>query len=97
MEGYMTEVIKFGGYTVDGIEWLDDDTACLYFEDFNEGDKIVSIVVEKWLEDNSWHFMDNYFAENGYFINSEETTHLDENEQKDVMEFLDSWIESWNE
>ena len=48
MESYMTEKVTIGDYTVDGIEMLDDDTCCLFFEEVEEGNLLVSIVVEYW-------------------------------------------------
>ena len=89
----MGEKVIIGGYTIDGIEMLDGGTCCLFFEDFNEGDKIVGIVVEKWLDEDSWHFSDNYFEENGYFINAEETTHLSESEKEECKALINSWLE----
>lgn len=93
MENYMSEKIVIGGYTIDGIEMLDDVTCCLYFEAFKEGDNMTSIVVEKWLDDDSWHFMDNHFEEYGYFIDAEESTHLSEEEKEECKNFINSWIE----
>ena len=89
----MGERVIIGGYVIDGIEMLDNATCCLYFEDFNEGDELISIVVEKWLDEDSWHFMDNRFALNGYFIHSDETTHLSNSEKEQVKEFMNSWLE----
>lgn len=93
MEGYMGDRIVIGGYVVDGIEMLDDDTCCLYFEDFTEGDVIVSPIVEKWIDMDKFIFMDNYFEAYGHFINSEETTHLTDEDKEKCKEFINSWLE----
>ena len=93
MESYMNEKVVIGGYTIDGIEMLDNDTCCLYFEDFNEGDVTIAIVVEKWLDEDSWHFMDNYFESDGGFINAENSTHLSEEDKEKCKEFINSWLE----
>lgn len=97
MESYMTEEIKFGGYVVDGIDWLDDDTACLYFEEFKEDDCSVMIVVEYWLDEDSWHFRDQFYDEEDNYIDSCDTTHLSDKEKDECMEFILDWIKSWNE
>ena len=96
MESCMGDKIMISGYVVDGIEMLDDNTCCLYFEDFKEGDNIITIVVEKWLDDDSWHFMDNHFEENGYFIDSEDSTHLTDEDKEKCKEFINSWLEDLN-
>ena len=93
MESYMYEKVIIGGYVVSGIEMLDDNTCDMYFEDFTEGDVMIGIVVEKWLDDNSWHFTDNYFALNGYFIDGDESTHLLDADKEKCKEFINSWIE----
>ena len=97
MEKYMGERIVIGGYAIDGIEMLDDDTCCLYFEEFKDDGLSVGIIVEKWLDEGSWHFMDNYFDENGDFLYSEKTTHLSENEKEECKKFIDEWLELLDE
>ena len=89
----MGNKIVIGNYVVDGIEMLDDDTCALYLEEFNEDDVVVSPVIEKWLDEDKFVFMDNYFEENGYFIDSEETTHLTEEDKEKCKEFINSWLE----
>lgn len=93
MENYMGDRIVIGGYVVNGIEMLDDDTCALYLEEFNEGDVVVSPVIEKWLDEDKFVFMDNYFDNDGMFIDAEETTHLSEKEKEECKEFINSWIE----
>ena len=53
MESYMGDRIVIGGYVVDGIEMLDNNTCAMYFEDFTEGDVMYGIVVEYWLDEDS--------------------------------------------
>ena len=93
MEGYMGDRIVIGDYVVDGIEMLDDDTCVLYLEEFNEGDVVVSPIIEKWIDMDKFVFMDNYFDNDGMFINSEETTHLTDEEKEECKEFINSWLE----
>ena len=93
MEGYMGDRIVIGDYVVDGIEMLGDDTCVLYLEEFNEGDVVVSPIIEKWIDMDKFVFMDNYFDNDGMFINSEETTHLTNAEKKECKEFVNSWLE----
>ena len=93
MESYMTEKVTIGDYTVDGIEMLDDETCCLFFEEVEEGNFLVSVVVEYWLDDNTWHFMDNYYENDGHFISVEETTHLSADDKEECMTFMKSWLE----
>ena len=94
MKDYMGDKIMIGGYFVDGIEMLDDNTCAMYFEDFTEGDVMYGIVVEYWLDEDSWHFSDNRFALNGYFIDSEDdSTHLTDEDKEKCKEFIKSWLE----
>ena len=93
MEGYMGDRIVIGDYVVDGIEMLGDDTCVLYLEEFNEGDVVVSPIIEKWIDMDKFVFMDNYFDNDGMFINSEETTHLTDEEKEECKEFINSWLE----
>lgn len=93
MESYMGEKVIIGGYVISGIEMLDDSTCIMYFEDFTEGEFMIGIVVEKWLDENSWHFMDNYFDMDGNFIDGEESTHLLDSDKEKCKEFINSWIE----
>ena len=89
----MGDRIVIGDYVVDGIEMLGDDTCVLYLEEFNEGDVVVSPIIEKWIDMDKFVFMDNYFDNDGMFINSEETTHLTDEEKKECKEFVNSWLE----
>lgn len=93
MEGYMGDRIVIGDYVVDGIEMLDDDTCVLYLEEFNEGDVVVTPIIEKWFDMDKFVFMDNYFDNDGMFINSEETTHLTDEEKEECKAFINSWLE----
>ena len=93
MESYMGDRIVIGGYVVSGLEMLDDDTCAMYFEGFTEGDVMYGIVVEYWLDEDSWHFSDNIFALNGYFIDSEDSTHLTDEDKEKCKEFINTWIE----
>ena len=89
----MGDRIVIGDYVVDGIEMLGDDTCVLYLEEFNEGDVVVSPIIEKWIDMDKFVFMDNYFDNDGMFINSEETTHLTDEEKEECKEFINSWLE----
>ena len=46
MVSYMTEKTIIDGHVIDGIEMLDNDTCCLYFEDETENDNIITTIVE---------------------------------------------------
>ena len=89
----MGEKVIIGGYVVSGIEMVDDNTCAMYFEDFTEDVVTISIVVEKWLNDDSWHFNDSYFELNGDFIDSENSTHLLDADKEKCKEFINTWIE----
>lgn len=93
MESYMGDRNVIGGYVVDGIEMLDNTTCAMYFDNFTEGDVMYGIVVEYCLDEDSWHFSDNRFALNGYFIDSEDSTHLTDEDKEKCKEFINSWIE----
>ena len=92
MENYMDDKIVIGGYIVSDIMMLDDDTCAMYFKDFAEGNVMYGIVVEYWLDEDSWHFVDNRFALNGYFINSEDSTHLLEEDRQKCKEIIKTWL-----
>ena len=92
----MGEKIVIGDYVVDGIEMLDDDTCILYLEEFSEGDVVVGPTIEKWLDEDKFVFMDNYFETDGTFINSEETIHLTDEDKEKCKEFIKSWLEDLN-
>ena len=94
MEDYMGDRIVIGDYVVNGIEMLDDDTCILYLEEFNEGDVVVSPIIEKWIDMDKFVFMDNYFENDGTFINAEETTHLSEDEKEKCKRFINEWLET---
>ena len=93
MENYMDDKIVIGDYIVSGIEMLDDYTCVMYFKEFTEGNVMYGIVVEYWLDDDSWHFLDNKFTIDGYFINSEESTHLLEDDKQKCKEIIENWLE----
>lgn len=93
MESYMGDKIMIGSYVVNGIEMLDDDTCILYLEDFEEGDMLVSPVIEKWLDEDKFVFMDNYFDNDGMFSYAEETTHLTRKEMEKCKAFINNWLE----
>lgn len=93
MEDYMGDRIVIDHYVVDGIEMLDDDTCALYLEDFNEGDVVVSPIIEKWIDEDKFVFIDNYFDNEGMFIDAEETTHLTDEEKEECKAFINSWLE----
>lgn len=89
----MGDRIVIGGYVVDSIEMLDNTICAMYFENFTEGDVMYGIVVEYWLDKNSWHFSDNKFALNGYFIDDGDSTHLTDEEKEECKEFINNWLE----
>lgn len=88
----MNYKIVIGNYIVSSIEMLDKDTCAMFFKDFTEGNVMYGIVVEYWLDEDSWHFLDNRFTLDGYFIDSEESTHLLEEEKQKCKEIIERWI-----
>ena len=97
MKDYMGDRIVIGVYVIEGIEMLDEDTCVLYLEGFNEGDAVVSPIIEKWIDEDKFVFMDNYFDNDGNFIVSEKTTHLTDEEKEMCKAFIDSWLEDLRE
>lgn len=93
MESYMTEKTIIDGHVIEGIEMLDDDTCCLYFEDETEGDNIITTIVEYWADEDSWHFLDNIFDLDGMFLDHCDTERLTENGKTKVMEYMKEWME----
>lgn len=93
MESYMDDKIWIGDYIVSDIMMLDDDTCTMYFKEFTEGNVMYGIVVEYWLDEDSWHFVDNRFAIDGSLINSEESTHLLEEDKQKCKEIIESWLD----
>ena len=88
----MNKEVIIGGYPIEDIEMIDKDTCCLYFKTFEEGDLLVAIVVEKWLDENKFVFMDNYYEQDGYFIGAEDTTHINEDEKEMCKNFINSYL-----
>lgn len=93
MKDYMGDRIVIGDYVIDGIEMLDDVTCVLYLEHFYEDDMVVSPIIEKWIDEDKFVFMDNYFDDDGSFIDSEKTTHLTDKEKEECKAFINSWLE----
>lgn len=93
MKDYMGDRIVIGDYVIEGIEMLDDDTCVLYLEDFHEDDIVVSPTIEKWIDEDKFVFMNNYFDDDGNFIDSENTTHLTDEEKEACKVFINSWLE----
>ena len=89
-----TDRNMIGNYVVDGIEMLGNDTCALYLEQFNEGDVVVSPIIEKWIDEDKFVFMDNYFDNEGMFIDAEETTHLTDEEKEECKAFINTWLEN---
>ncbi len=91
MERYMNEIV-IGNYIVSSIEMLDEDTCTMYFKKFREGNVMHRLIVEYWLDEDSWHFFDDRFTLDGYFINGEESTHLLEEEKQKCKEIIERRI-----
>ena len=81
-----------GSYEVSDISMLDKDTCCLTLTEFEEGGLVVGIVAEKWTDEGSWHFNDNYFDIDGDFVGAEESTHLSEYEKDECKRIIEEWI-----
>ena len=93
MESYMDDKILIGDHIVNDIMMLDDDTCTMYFKEFTEGNVMYGLVVEYWLEEDRWHFVDNRFAIDGALINSDESTHLLEEDKQKCKEIIESWLD----
>ena len=91
MERYMNEIV-IGNYIVSSIEMLDDDTCAMYFKKFREGNVMYRMNVEYWIDEDSWHFFEDRFTLDGYFINGEESTHLLEEEKQKCKEIIERRI-----
>lgn len=88
MENYTTEKTTIDGHVIEGIEMLDNDTCCLYFEDETEGDNIITTTVEYWADEDSWHFIDNIYDLDGTFLDHCDTERLTEEGKTKVMEYM---------
>ena len=91
MERYMNEIV-IGNYIVSSIEMLDEDTCTMYFKEFTEGNVMYRMNVEYWIDEDSWHFFEDRFTLDGYFINGEESTHLLEEEKQKCKEIIERRI-----
>lgn len=91
MERYMNEIV-IGNYIVSSIEMLDEDTCTMYFKKFREGNVMHRLIVEYWLDEDSWHFFDDRFTLDGDFINSEESTRLLEEDKQKCKEIIERRI-----
>ena len=92
MERYMNDKIVIGKYIVSSIEMLDEDTCTMYFKEFREGNVMYRMMVEYWIDEDSWHFFEDRFTLDGYFINSEESTHLLEDDKQKCKEIIERKI-----
>ena len=92
MERYMNDKIVIGKYIVSSIEMLDEDTCTMYFKEFREGNVMYRMNVEYWIDEDSWHFFEDRFTLDGYFINGEESTHLLEEEKQKCKEIIERRI-----
>lgn len=92
MERYMNDKIVIGKYIVSSIEMLDEDTCTMYFKEFTEGKVMYRMNVEYWIDEDSWHFFEDRFTLDGYFINGEESTHLLEEEKQKCKEIIERRI-----
>ena len=86
------EKIIIGGHAVDEIGMLDSMTCYIYFEAFKEGKCLVDMIVEKWLDEDEWHFTESYFDEEGNFLGTEKATHLSEEDKKACKNVIERWI-----
>ena len=91
MERYMNEIV-IGNYIVSSIEMLDEDTCTMYFKKFREGNVMYRMIVEYWIDEDRWHFFEDRFTLDGYFINSEESTHLLEDDKQKCTEIIERRI-----
>ena len=88
MERDMNDKIVIGDYIVSSIEMLDEDTCTMYFKEFREGNVMYGMIVEYWIDEDSWHFFEDSFTLDGDFINGEESTHLLEEEKQKCKEII---------
>ena len=88
----MNDKIVIGKYIVSSIEMLDEDTCTMYFKEFREGNVMYGMIVEYWIDEDSWHFFEDRFTLDGDFINGEESTHLLEEEKQKCKEIIERKI-----
>ena len=98
IESWSDEYICFNAYgNLESLSEYDVDGEIEYYLDeiFDHEKTWEDYIEDDDEEDNenSWHFSDNRFALNGFYIDSEDSTHLTNEDKEKCKEFINSWIE----
>lgn len=91
----MAKLIYYvGSHKVESIEMLDNVTCLLIFvdEEDKENNTHVSIQVEYWLDEQTWHFNDLWYDADGMYIESVETEHLTPEQKEKCKEIMNTWM-----
>ena len=85
------------GLVVADLFMLDKDTCNLsFFTKEVDNNNHVTTEVEYWLDDNTWHFIDNLYDEDGMFVNSCDTINLTNRGKEMCKEIITEFLSSIN-
>lgn len=84
--------VKIGRNTIDCIEMLDHETCLLSFEPVEDGENLITTQAERWLDENKWKFVDNYYDKDGMFLNSIESQRLCGLEIKQIKDVINEFL-----
>lgn len=87
--------IIIGDKKVDGVFMLDKDTCVLSFETKQAApDEQVNTIVEYWKDEDTWHFVDEFFDNDGNYTDAEESTRLTDEEKEECKRIINDYIKS---
>lgn len=82
-----------GKHKIETIEMLDDSTCFLSFTaEPVEDSNFLTIVVEYWLDEDTWHFNGQYYEVDGSFIDYEDFNLLSDEEEKECKNLMLGWM-----
>lgn len=88
--------VKVGRHTIDLVEMMDKDTCLLSFEPEVYGDGLVITQIERWLDEDKWRFVDNYYDKEGDFTDWAESHRLCELEVKEGKDIINKFLRESN-
>lgn len=84
--------MEVGKYVIEDISMLDEDTCnmCFYAESDDNGSS--QIEVEYWLDDDSWHFVVNYYDEVGDYVDHTICTVFNDKEVEKCKDIINEFL-----
>jgi len=86
--------MKVGNYAIEDISMLDKDTCCMCFYAESDDNGSSQIEVEYWLDDNSWHFLVNYYDEVGDYVDNTICSVFNDREVEKCKDIINEFLSS---